>query len=284
MKFVSLLRPVGFFWIWAVVGHGPVNEALASGPSALSHTSAPSSIDSTGGTFCRFDLAGGGVPERVGLPPEALHCTCLADVAYFVNSDQIFDQAVMWRGDALGPGSGMFAEYYETPENRPGAVCQLVLQLTDAGASTRTTIDILIWADDGGLPGRVLGVLAGTTILSVPPFPGVGTKQIEIYELTQIGVEGGFWVGIQGNWDPTDCTFLLPLDTVDEDPSSPARLRRTATYVGPGAKELDPGWHLVEEILGVPAASGISAVVGWCPVPVVESSWGKVKSLYLEER
>ena len=230
--------------------------------------------------FCRFDLTKDRTSEAPAFPPGAVHCTCLEDVAYFVNSDQQYDQAVMWKGAALGPDSGMFAEYYETPENRAGALCQLVLRLTDAGAGTRTTLDILVWDDDGGLPGEMLGVLPAVNILSVPPLPAVGTKTIEIYERVRIGVQGGFWVGIRGNWDAEDCTFLLPVDTVDDDLENPAFLRRGATYVGPGADELSPGWHLLEELLGVPAATGINAVVGWCPVPVLESSWGQIKLLY----
>lgn len=249
---------------------------LASGLSPVQ----PEAAGTAGSTFCRFDLGGGRAPETSTLPSSARHCTCLEKIDYFVNGDQQYDQAVMWMGAALDAESGAFAEYYETPDDRPGAVCQLVLHVTDVSAGTRGVLDLIVWDDDGGLPGEVLGVLPAINILSVAPFPAIGTEVLEVYERIQIGVQGGFWIGIQGRWDPGDCSILLAVDTIDEDPGLPALRRGAATFVGSGAEEIGPGWHLLEELLGVPAATGINAVVGWCPVPVQRSSWGEIKRIY----
>lgn len=236
------------------------------------------------GAFCRFDLRGPRLPNGLGSDPVVRHCTCLADVEFFVNGDSQYDQAVMWRGAGLAPGSGMFAEYFETPESRPGAICMLVLYLTDISSGVRTSFDLIVWDDEGGRPGDVAGMLTGLNLLSVAPFPAIGVKSFEVYERQPIGVEGGFWVGIRGNWDPADCSVLLPVDTVDEDPAHPAVRRSALTYVGPGVDELSEGWHALEELLGAPAATGINAVVGWCPVPVRETSWGEVKRYYEGDR
>ncbi|MCA9756289.1 MAG: hypothetical protein KDA27_10855 [Candidatus Eisenbacteria bacterium] len=230
-----------------------------------------------GGSFCTYDLQPG-----VSEPhPAVRHCTCTADLAYFINSDDQFDRAIMWSGPGLAPGSGMFAEYFETPDERPGAVCILYLRITSLVSSLRTSIDLYVWDDDGGRPGEVLGILPELPLFSIAPYPAVGTRDWDIYERMPIGVQGGFWLGLRGNWDPEGCSVLLPIDTFDDDPKVPALRRDAVTYVGPGVDELSEGWHPLEDIVGVPAATGINAVIGWCPVPVLETSWGQIKSLYL---
>lgn len=229
--------------------------------------------------FCRFDLDTGVSVGAPSFPTTLRHCTCLEKIDYFTNGDQRYDMAVGWTGEGLEAGNGAFAEYYETPEGRAGAICQLVLHLTDKSAGTRGVLDVIVWEDADGLPGAVLGVLPATNILTVAPFPSIGTKIVEVYEVVQIGVQGGFWVGFHGGWDLAECSVLLAVDTIDEDPGLPALHRGAATLVGPGADGPE-GWRLLEDLLGVPAASGISVVVGWCPVPVETRSWGEIKRLY----
>ncbi|MEZ4649519.1 MAG: hypothetical protein R3E97_12195 [Candidatus Eisenbacteria bacterium] len=252
--------------------------ACISAAAMLLGARVSSAAERFGGALCLYDLTGG-VSEPV---PSMAHCTCTEEQQGVHNSDGAYDKALMWRGAGLGEGSGMVAEYYETRNGEPGAVCLLYLHITSLDSSIRTSIDLYVWDDADGEPGQVLGILPDLPLFSVAPYPAVGTRDWDIFERMPIGVQGGFWLGIRGNWDTEECSVLVPLDTFDDDPKEPAVRRSAVTYVGPGVDELSEGWHSIEEIVGVPAATGINGVIGYCPVPVLETSWGKVKQLYLD--
>ncbi|MCA9727988.1 MAG: hypothetical protein R3E12_15130 [Candidatus Eisenbacteria bacterium] len=221
----------------------------------------------------------GGPPRSVDddLDLEAVHCTCPESVAFFSNADRGYEVALMWNGPGLaGPHYGAFAERYETPHNQAGAVCQLILRVTDNGNAIRSMVDLYVWRDADGVPGEITGIVPGYDLGPLPPWPNVPTRTAEVYELQQIGVQGPFWVGFRGAWEADSCSVYLAADVSGDRPET---VRRGMTYVAPGMAYPE-GWHTIEEIYGQPAALGIGVIVGWCPVPTKETSWGRVKMLY----
>lgn len=207
---------------------------------------------------------------------QALHCTCPDSIALFVNSDRVYEGALMWKGGGLEAPWGAFAERYETPNDQPGAVCEVVLQLTDNGNGIRSMIDLYVWHDEQGRPGEVAGTLPGIDLGNLPAWPRYTTRSLEVYEIQRIGVQGAFWVGFRGAWEPDSCSVLVPLDLSGDHPET---VRQGMTYVAPGT-EYPEGWQSIETIYGQPAALAIGVVVGWCPVPIEQLSWGKIKTLY----
>jgi hypothetical protein len=207
---------------------------------------------------------------------QALHCTCPDSIALFVNSDRVYEGALMWKGAGLEAPWGAFAERYETPSDQPGAVCEVVLQLTDNGNGIRSEIDLYVWHDEKGRPGEVAGTLPGIDLGNLPAWPRYTTRSLEVYEIQRIGVQGAFWVGFRGAWEPDSCSVLVPLDLSGDHPET---VRQGMTYVAPGT-EYPEGWQSIETIYGQPAALAIGVVVGWCPVPIEQLSWGKIKTLY----
>jgi hypothetical protein len=217
----------------------------------------------------------GGSPVSDGLeidPQQALHCTCPDSIALFMNSDRFYEAALMWNGGALQEPWGAFAERFETPNDQPGAVCEVVLRVTDNGNGIRSTIDLYFWHDDQGRPGEVAGILRGQDLGPVPAWPRHTTRTLEVYETQRIGVQGAFWVGFRGAWEPDSCSVLIPLDLSGDDPET---VRQGMTYVAPGT-EYPEGWQSIETIYGQPAALAIGVIVGWCPVPIEQVTWGSI--------
>lgn len=204
------------------------------------------------------------------------HCTCPESIAFFANSDRVYEAALMWNGTGLEEPNGAFAERYETPGDQAGAVCQVTIQTTDNGNRIRSAVDLFVWRDDNGRPGEVAGVIRGIDLGPAPVWPRYATRELEVYEIQQIGVQGPFWVGVRGAWDRDSCSVYMPIDIEGDRPET---VRAGMTYVPPGTP-FPEGWQPIETVYGRPAALAIGVVVGWCPVPVQDSSWGCLKTRY----
>lgn len=226
--------------------------------------------------LCLESTAGAGEVVAHSVEPASLHCSCQAKQQYFMNTDRRYDAAIGWSGKSFTSEVASFAEYFETPENRAGAVCHLVVAAASVSDAPDQNIEVVVWEDDNGQPGDILGTVGPFPLNRVVSWPLIEQRAYEVFEVGQVGVRGGFWAGFRGDWQSEECTVLLAVDSIDENSETPAARRVGMTYVPPGA-ELSEGWHPVEDIVGRPAALGIGVVIGWCPVPVKETSWGAIK-------
>lgn len=252
-------------------------SARDSGGAQSNWTSGESSIDRGGDDILCTLGPGRSLLDSPDLDfAQMRHCTCPESVGFFMNSDRLYEAALMWNGTALAAPYGAFAERYETPNDQAGAICQVTIHVTDNGNGVRSHVDLYVWEDANGRPGRVAGVIEGIDLGRVPVWPRYVTRELEVYEIKRIGVQGPFWVGIRGAWESDSCSVYIPIDLEGDHPET---VRAGMTYVAPGTP-FPEGWQTIESIYGQPAALGIGVIVGWCPVPEEQWSWGRVKALY----
>jgi hypothetical protein len=206
--------------------------------------------------------------------PGALpHCPCPGTIDFLISSDRQHEAAYGWRLDSPSPPyGGALAERFETSNGEPYVVCQVVLYLTGSGEPTPPTLDICIWDDDGGRPGKILGMVSGRNLGNVPVWPSIRQKVYDMYDLGLIAVSGPFWAGFWGTWTGDSCSVQLGADL--NGPGGNAM-----TYV-PEGLGYPAGWQDVSLVFGQTAALGIGVVVGGCIVPVQPTTWGRIKSLH----
>lgn len=215
-------------------------------------------------------------PPLEDLPQANLHCTCTEDTQLFMNSDRQYEVAFAWPTDGSSASEvGAFAERYETPDGRAGSVCKMILHTTDDGRQIPVAADLYVWSDVDGGPGVVLGLIPGQRLGPAPTWPNVGVREMEVYELLVIGVEGAFWAGARFFGQEAQCSVYVGGDMTGDVPGI---VRNGRTLVPEG--ESTQGWTGFEALWDQPVALGIGVIIGWCPVPVEEGSWGEIKLLY----
>jgi len=224
--------------------------------------------------FCTIDPVGRSNSEGSAFTvPAELHCPCPGSPSFVTNNDRGYEAALMWQGGGVaGKQAGVLAEPFETPGGEPGAVC-FMLTWTYGTTSDTVAVDLLVWDDDGGQPGEVLGVVSNVDLGVIAPWPLGAQRNTDFdVEASIVPVEGKFWAGLRASSPLDSCSVLLGADL---DGSG------AMTYVAPDLG-LPEGWQSVESIYGHDLSLALGIVIGGCTNPVLESSWGQIKALYKE--
>jgi hypothetical protein len=133
-------------------------------------------------------------------------------------------------------------------------------------------LDAYVWADDSGVPGNTIVLLASVDPGPIAVYPQFSRHVIELPDPPC--VSGGWWVGYWGAWPGSNAGFWLGADR--DGPGGGAPM----TKIAPGL-EWPSGWQDVAVRWGPTSALGIGADVRECPPSPTETrSWGRVKALY----
>lgn len=185
-----------------------------------------------------------------------------------LNSDGSHEWGVTWQGDeVVPPDYGAFAECYQGDVE----ICACVYYLTQLGSGGEQTMDLYVWADDGGRPGEVLHVERDRHPGAIGFWPSFTRNVVALAQ--PVCVSGRWWVGYWPRWPGSTPDWFLGQD-LDGPGGCPM------TNIAPGLG-YPSGWQNVSVAFGPTQAIGIGALVNPCPpTPARDTSWGAVKSIY----
>lgn len=192
-----------------------------------------------------------------------------AEDTLLFHADGTWENGYAWPPEySPAPDFGSFAECY----SGDGTISSIVLFGTQTGFESPVFFDAFVWADDvGGQPGSVLCIRVGNGSFVVAFWPAATRMDVE---LDGCCVSGNWWVGFWGRWSG-DPGFWIVADLNGPNQGCPM------TKVAPGLPYPE-GWQNTSVVWKEPARSlAIGATVAPCaPSPVLDSTWGRVKSLY----
>ncbi|HOC00772.1 MAG TPA: hypothetical protein PKM43_18740 [Verrucomicrobiota bacterium] len=183
------------------------------------------------------------------------------------NADQSFETAYGWQYEGVVPPYyGAFAESY----HGEWEVCAAVFGFTTTYDPTGKVMDVYVWGDASGVPGNVLCAVPG-----VDPGPVAQWPFVSFHEVRLSGCCTGtdWWVGYWGAWPGEVAWWFTAAD--EDGPGGDPK-----TNIAPGLG-YPTGWQDVMIPFGPTQALAIGAEVIPCTaIPVQESSWGRIKSIY----
>jgi len=188
-----------------------------------------------------------------------------------LNFDGSAENGYCWQyGGIVPPYYGAFAECCDVGDV---CVCGIQLLLTGVGYPCGP-FDAYVWADAGGYPGNVLGMTGGLNPCPVATWPSISTHD---FAITSVHATGVFWFGYWANFSTAPCGYFIAADT-NGFGGCPY------TNIAPGIG-YPTGWGNVSAVWGPTQSIGIGAWTfpydGLCgPIPVRETTWGQIKSLY----
>jgi hypothetical protein len=187
-----------------------------------------------------------------------------------MNHDGSTENAFTWQNQGVqAPDYGAFAEGYDVVGN----VCGAELLLTRWGTMTGTgVVDIFVWDYDWNTdnPGGVLSVTEDVAIAGVGLWPTITTHDFDTIDANSTaGFFVGYWpqnfVGVPANFG---CAM-------DQNGFGGAPRTNIAPGIG-----YPTGWAHPSTVGYQLQAFGLGGWVGEPQVPVEETSWGAIKSLY----
>lgn len=188
-----------------------------------------------------------------------------------MNSDGIYENGYAWRyGGSAPPDYGAFAEFYYTGDR----ICSAVYDLTTTGTQAGQDMDILVYADDGcGAPGAVLCGPIRVTPGPVAVWPSISRHTFAISGCPFLSDQ--YWVAGLGHWPGEVQGWFIAADVEGQiDQSGGGALTKI-----PVGTDFPSGWNNVSVIWGPTDGLGIGCEVNSLN-PVVEASWGRIKTLF----
>lgn len=184
-----------------------------------------------------------------------------------LNADGEYEAAFHWQYDGVQPPYyGAFAECYTVD----GEVCAAVFDFTRADPPAPGRLDAYVWADQAGEPGEVTCMVAGVDPGPIASWPMASRHSIPLPD--GCCVSGDWWVGYWPEWPGNDALWST---TADLD-----LIGCPFTNIAPGIG-FPTGWQNVSVVWGPHGSLGIGAEVIPCePTPIVQSTWGRIKTLY----
>ena len=190
--------------------------------------------------------------------------TVCEGVPLLKNFDGTWESGYCWGYQLEPPDIGAFAEGFDGP----GIVCGMGVYITGVLGMEVAEPDLFVYADEGGNPGQVLAFKDRAFVGGAGLWPSVVHYTAYIGALVDAD---RFFVGVQLWWG--DCPPFIVADL-----DGPGGRPRTNV---PMFQEALPGWTHPDEVWHDGCRSlGIEVYLEPFPTPVVETSWGSVKSLY----
>ncbi len=190
--------------------------------------------------------------------------------AVHFHADGTYENGYTWQyGGVAPPLYGAFAELYPIGVAKP---CAIVLDLSQVGGASGQTADLYVWQSTNGLPGAVIGFRPDVDPGPVAFWPSLSRHALEIDSNCSFGDE--FFVGYWANWPSAVAGWYVGADTDGFGGGC------SLTKIAPG-QGFPTGWQDVSVAWGPTESLGIGVEVYDCDIiPVRESSWGKIKSLF----
>ena len=186
-----------------------------------------------------------------------------------INGDGSYENGYAWEyiGN-LPPYYGAWAEGFTMDPGNAG-VCGIRVDLTQTGNQDDWLMDVYVWDAFGGNPNNILSMTPGVNPGPIAIWPEISQHDIDIND---IYVAGDYFVGEWGNWFPVTGWYIA----ADEDGPADGLPR---TNIAPGIG-YTTGWNHVNVAFPHCQDLGIGTYEVETVVPVRETSWGSVKSLY----
>lgn len=158
------------------------------------------------------------------------------------------ESAYAWQNDGvMPPMAGAFAARVPVL----GRLTAVVLHLTQSGQQAGQTMDVLVWADQAGEPGPLLGVVPGVDPGPVGLWPNVTVHEVPFELDLPSEPDAHFWIGYWGAWPGQLPGWYVAADL--NGLGEPTR-----TFVAPGMP-WPQGWQDVSLVFGVTASLGLQA-------------------------
>ena len=148
---------------------------------------------------------------------------------------------------------------------------------SDQSGSGPPTGDVYIWDESDGVPGAVLWTQAAVPLSVETSWPHFTRINVPVDPVVQCEAVLGdaAWAGFWGNWPGSPAGAFVG---TDQDGFGPAGMTRIVPDFG-----FPAGWQDVSVAWGGITALGIGVIVEPCnPEPVLQSTWGAIKRLYLQ--
>ncbi len=206
------------------------------------------------------------VDTNLILPTDGTGCGPL-----LLNSDGSYENAYAWQyGGIARPLYGAFAECYSTTGQ--DWICSVVFDLTQIGNQAGQSMEVYVWADDGGIPGNVMCGPAHFTPGTIAFWPNL-SRHVFDPDPNYCCWHGPFWVGYWGVWPGEPAGWFVGAD-LDGPGGCPM------TNIAPGIG-FPTGWTNTSQVWGPTQALGIGCELEDChDSPVEQTTWGAVKHLY----
>ena len=194
-----------------------------------------------------------------------------ADAMLAQNDDGTFENGYCWQyAGVVPPDYGSWAECYTN-----NYICSVEAGFTQTGGFVGQTIDVYVWADDGGIPGNVICVETDVLITTPAFWPSISMHLVDV----NCCADGAHFVGYWPNWPDLACAFYIGSD---EDGFA---LGCPLTKV-PAGSGYGTGWVPVTVVATFANCQDL-ALREWyldeCPggeTPTQETTWGSIKNLY----
>jgi hypothetical protein len=194
-----------------------------------------------------------------------------------MHGDTEYENAYSWNlwYPQEAPYYTSFAEYFTggTPE-----VCAVILDLTRPGNYPPLPVHLIVWDDQGGMPGNVIALTQNVDVSPISIWPEVSRHVLPL--ASPCYPQYSWWVG----FCLVGTEYQYPANYVAADLSEDAPAGRPYTNIPPGWGYPE-GWQSVEVVWGETTALGIGILAhtmlpSATPEPRgMVTSWGKVKEL-----
>jgi hypothetical protein len=194
---------------------------------------------------------------------------------FLQNTDMAYDNGYAINGGGIAaPDYGAFAECFAGNYN----VCSVVLDAARLSSSpVGQTADFIVWDDNGGIPGSVIGITPGANPGPVAVWPSVSRHIIPV---SVDCTPDNFWAGYWGNWIGATAGWFVAADfdlfgcpVVNWAPGS----------VNSSGAAIPTGWGPTgfEPNFAGGTSLGIGVEANECgATPTHDTTWGAIKGLY----
>lgn len=160
-------------------------------------------------------------------------------------ADGTWEDAYSWDSESvIPPDFGAFAQAFSSELMITGVRMFLTAEVPHPGQ----VMDLIIWNDDGGVPGTIACIIPGVDPGPVALWPEVSEH---FFHITCTDHTPLFWAGFWGAWPEGPSGWKIAADL--DGPGGGNAMTRVAPGLG-----FPEGWQPVSEVFGPTAALGIS--------------------------
>lgn len=196
--------------------------------------------------------------------------------AFFLqNTDESYDNGYAINGAGVAaPDYGSFAECFAGNYN----LCSVVIDAARLSSSPlNQSADFIVWDDNGGIPGAVIGINPGVNPGPVAVWPSVSRHVVPV---SVDCTPDNFWAGYWGNWVGSTAGWFI---AADFDNFGCPLVNWAPGSVNSTGSAIPTGWGpLAFEPIFAPATSlAIGVEANECgATPTQSTTWGAIKGLY----
>lgn len=195
---------------------------------------------------------------------------------YFLqNTDEAYDNGYsIGLGGIAAPDYGSFAECFSGNYE----ICSIVVDLSRLSTSpTGQTADFIVWDDNSGVPGTVIGISPAVNPGAVATWPSISRHVVPV---SVSCTPDNFWAGYWGNWIGLTAGWFI---AADFDNFGCPLVNWAPGSLNSSSAAIPTGWGSLgfEPFFADGTSLGIGVEANDCgATPTHDSTWGAIKNLY----